>query len=370
MSAATTLDRPYEPLLEWLAGHDIEYEIHQHDPSFTARATAAAEGVDPRTFAKVVAVASPDGRAALVVLDATDQVDLHKARQVLGAGDVRLLTEPELTALAPGCEAGAIPAVWLAVRADHVRRLCRSGRSRGQLQRRQSSLQRTRGQSRLGACLRRRLRRSRRGRRQRSRVGTLMTSASGDGSTMDDPPRRPSTLVWIDSREAIIVRWLDGRARLERLESEVPAHRRATGHVRHDPAVRHGGGGTSQTAGEPHRLEHLNQFVGQVADRLQPGDDVLILGSGTVHERLAGQLARSDAHHRRHRRIACEASPRFTDRQLIARLRAFAGAATRRRTVGAYRWAGLPAHRPSDRPGPAPRRVVDKPPRRKDQDGP
>ncbi len=111
MSAATTLDRPYKPLLEWLAGHDIEYEIHQHDPSFTARATAAAEGVDPRTFAKVVAVASPDGRAALVVLDATDQVDLHKARQVLGAGDVRLLTEPELTALAPGCEAGAIPAV-------------------------------------------------------------------------------------------------------------------------------------------------------------------------------------------------------------------------------------------------------------------
>ena len=59
----------------------------------------------------MVAVASPDGRGALVVLDATDQVDLRKARWALRASDIRLLTEPELTALAPECELGAIPAV-------------------------------------------------------------------------------------------------------------------------------------------------------------------------------------------------------------------------------------------------------------------
>lgn len=111
MNADTTLDQPYKPLLDWLAGQDIEYEVHPHDPAFTARATAAAEGVDPRTFAKVVVLASSDGRQALVVLDATDQVDLRKARRTLGVSDVRLLTEPELAALAPGCEVGAIPAV-------------------------------------------------------------------------------------------------------------------------------------------------------------------------------------------------------------------------------------------------------------------
>jgi Ala-tRNA(Pro) deacylase len=111
MNAATTLDRPYKSLVDWLASHDIEYEIHEHDPAFTARATAAAEGVGPRTFAKVVAVASRDGRQALVVLDATDQVDLRKARQALGVSDVRLLNEPELMALAAGCEVGAVPAV-------------------------------------------------------------------------------------------------------------------------------------------------------------------------------------------------------------------------------------------------------------------
>jgi Ala-tRNA(Pro) deacylase len=111
MNVSVTLDRPFEPLLDWLAGHDIEYEVHQHDEAFTAQATAAAEGVDPRSFAKVVAVASNDGRRAIVVIDATDQLDLRKARRVLDCRDVRLLTEQELTALAPGCELGAIPAV-------------------------------------------------------------------------------------------------------------------------------------------------------------------------------------------------------------------------------------------------------------------
>lgn len=111
MNTDATTDRPYQPLVDWLASQKIEYEIHEHDPAYTARATATAEGVDPRTFAKVVAVASHDGPNALVVLDATDQIDLRKARHVLGAGDVRLLSEPELAALTPGCEVGAIPAV-------------------------------------------------------------------------------------------------------------------------------------------------------------------------------------------------------------------------------------------------------------------
>jgi Ala-tRNA(Pro) deacylase len=124
MNARTILDRPYQPLLEWLASQDIEYEIHEHDPAITARATAAAEGVDPRTFAKVLAVASHDGPDAFVVLDATDHLDLRKARHVLGGSEVRLLTEPELSTLAPGCELGAVPAVGalfgLATYADYA----------------------------------------------------------------------------------------------------------------------------------------------------------------------------------------------------------------------------------------------------------
>jgi Ala-tRNA(Pro) deacylase len=124
MNARTTLDHPYQPLLDWLARQHVEHEIHPHEQTFTARATAAAEGVDPRTFAKVVGVASREGREALIVLDATDQLDLGKARRVLGADDVRLLTEHELRELAPDCELGAVPAVGalfgLATYADYA----------------------------------------------------------------------------------------------------------------------------------------------------------------------------------------------------------------------------------------------------------
>ena len=122
---------------------------------------------------------------------------------------------------------------------------------------------------------------------------------------------RPSTLVWIDAREAVIVRWQDEEAQLERLDSEVPAHHRSTGHVRHDPGIRHGGGGAAQTAGEPHRIEHLGRFVEGIADRLGPDDDLLIIGPGTVRERLEhrvramdehqGRSPRSSAVNRRHR---------------------------------------------------------------------
>jgi Ala-tRNA(Pro) deacylase len=111
MNAETMLDRPYQPLLDWLSSHDIEYEIHEHERAFTAHATATAEGIDPRTFAKVLAVATPDDRRVLVVLAAPDQLNLRKARRVFDVTDIRLLSEPELEALAPGCELGAIPAV-------------------------------------------------------------------------------------------------------------------------------------------------------------------------------------------------------------------------------------------------------------------
>lgn len=172
---------------------------------------------------------------------------------------------------------------------------------------------------------------------------------------------RRCSLVWIDAREAVIVHLEDGWARLERFESDVPAHHRATGHVRHEPSVRHGGGGPQQTAGEPHRLEHLTRFVERIADRLPADEDLLILGPGTVRDRLLRRLRTSDEHHRSARRISSEASPRLTGRQLVARLRQETGSEPRRRTVGAYRWTEPPDHLASGKVRPQPHRVVDKP---------
>lgn len=89
----------------------------------TAEATAAAEGVDPRTFAKVVGITTSDGRSMLAVLEASDRLDLDRARLATAAKDVRLMDEDELATLAPGCEVGAMPPVGalygLPTLADH-----------------------------------------------------------------------------------------------------------------------------------------------------------------------------------------------------------------------------------------------------------
>lgn len=169
-------------------------------------------------------------------------------------------------------------------------------------------------------------------------------------------------LVWIDAREAILVRLLDDRASLDRLESQVPAHHRSTGHVRHDPRIRHGGGGRKQTAGEPDRLEHLKQFLDQVAARVSGEERVIILGPGTVREHLRNSLQEGDEQMKRTRDISCEPAARLTQRQLVERLRTLLGAQPRRRTVGAYRWTTPPERRASGAPVRRPRRVVEKAP--------
>ena len=124
MNASAILDRPHAGLLDWLARHDVDHEVHEHPEAFTARGTASAEGVDPATFAKVVMVRTDDERTFMLVVDAIDQVDLHKARHALGASDVRLLTEPDAAAAPPGCAVGAEPAIGalfdLPMVADHA----------------------------------------------------------------------------------------------------------------------------------------------------------------------------------------------------------------------------------------------------------
>jgi hypothetical protein len=187
--------------------------------------------------------------------------------------------------------------------------------------------------------------------------------------TIGDEMTRSNTIVWIDAREAVIVRWVDAEARLERVSSDVPAHHRATGHVRHDPTVRPGGGGAPQTAGEPHRLEHLGRFVDDVADRLPEDDDLLILGPGTVHERLGREVRERDQHHGHRRLVTCEAAPPLTDRQLVARVRHLVGSDAPRRILGAYRWTEPPPRRQSGQLLVQPRRVVEKPPHRPNRGG-
>jgi hypothetical protein len=148
----------------------------------------------------------------------------------------------------------------------------------------------------------------------------VMTAHRGTGPERGDP----ATLVWIDSEEALIVRW-EGAARIERMVSDVPPRHRSTGHVRHDPMVRHGGGGVPEDRIARERLERLRQFVHAVAGHVPAGDDVRIVGPGDVRLRLGRLLRDEDRRVGRHRMVDTRAAGPLTERQLVQHVREIAG---------------------------------------------
>jgi hypothetical protein len=141
-----------------------------------------------------------------------------------------------------------------------------------------------------------------------------------------------TTLVWIDTEEAIIVRWAD-RATVERIRSDVPGRHRSMGHVRVDPLVRHGGGGATADTAERARREHLRAFLEEVAEHLPDAEDVTVVGPGIVRERLERNLRAEDRRQGRRRHVHSAAAERLTEQELVARVRELAGDAPRRRGV-------------------------------------
>lgn len=102
---------PHQGLLDWLAGHAVEYEVRRHPLAFTALETATDEGVDPSRFAKSIVVEGDGGRRAIVVADALDRLAMHKVARAMHVDEARLLDERELATFAPEMELGAIPPV-------------------------------------------------------------------------------------------------------------------------------------------------------------------------------------------------------------------------------------------------------------------
>ncbi len=153
--------------------------------------------------------------------------------------------------------------------------------------------------------------------------------------TSNETTDREGVLVWVDARESVIVRWAGGEAAIERRLSDVPPRRRSTGHVRHDPRTRHGGGGAApHDAGEGRRIEHLNRFVDRIAAEVTEDDDILLIGSGQVRELVASRLREADLQAHRNRQLTVDPAGRLTDPQLVARLRAHLLASPERIAVG------------------------------------
>jgi len=138
-----------------------------------------------------------------------------------------------------------------------------------------------------------------------------------------------TTLVWIDTEEAIIVRWAD-RATVERIRSDVEGRHRSTGHVRFDTTASHGGGSEADIA-ERARREHLRAFLEEVAAHVPENDDVTVVGPGLIRERLEHSLRTDDRRHGRPRHVHSAPADRLTEQELVAHVRALAGDAPIRR---------------------------------------
>jgi hypothetical protein len=130
-----------------------------------------------------------------------------------------------------------------------------------------------------------------------------------------------ATGVGISARSATVLRWSPELTVRHRIDSTVPGRHRATGR---QPTERH-------PAGEGHRDEHMRTFFAEVALALPVDDDLLLVGDGEVVEHFAEQVRTDDGSHGRKRRIEVEKSGRLTERELLARIRAFAGSPARRR---------------------------------------
>jgi len=87
----------------------VDYEVIPHRRTEAAKDEAAALGVEPGQVAKTVVLMTDTGYIR-TVLPASERLDLHKVRELLGDGKrTRLATESELASVYPMCGRGAVP---------------------------------------------------------------------------------------------------------------------------------------------------------------------------------------------------------------------------------------------------------------------
>lgn len=103
---------------EFLANHDVDYELVSHPRTVTSMRAAEAAHVPGDRLAKSVLLEDDSGYL-IAVIPATHRVDLGKLHHQLKRR-VGLAVEREVAALFPDCDPGAIPATGAAYRVDTI----------------------------------------------------------------------------------------------------------------------------------------------------------------------------------------------------------------------------------------------------------
>ena len=98
-------------IVEYLDGQGIEVELIEHEPTMSAVAEADATHRPQSQVAKTVVLQNGSGYV-LAIVPASQRLDLHKVRDLLGAGkSLRLATEKEIATDFPMLEVGAVPPI-------------------------------------------------------------------------------------------------------------------------------------------------------------------------------------------------------------------------------------------------------------------
>jgi Ala-tRNA(Pro) deacylase len=98
-----------DAIVDFLDGVGIPYELLDHAPVMTATAEARVAHVPPDQVAKTVVL--HDGSAYVIVaIPASNRLDVHRLRELLGATrQLRLASEAEIARDFPALEVGAVP---------------------------------------------------------------------------------------------------------------------------------------------------------------------------------------------------------------------------------------------------------------------
>ena len=105
---------------EYLRGEGIAHEVVEHRKTLSAAEEAVATDQPPQQVAKTV-VLHDGGAYLLAVIPASRRLDLHKLREVLGAGkSLQLASENQMAEDFPQLEVGAVPPLGPMVPAAEV----------------------------------------------------------------------------------------------------------------------------------------------------------------------------------------------------------------------------------------------------------
>jgi len=108
-SSASPATTRSQAIIEFLDGEGINYQLIEHEPTMSAAAEARASHHPPDQVAKTVVL--HDGSAYVIAaIPASERLDLHKLRELLGATyQLRLASEDEIARDFPTLEVGAVP---------------------------------------------------------------------------------------------------------------------------------------------------------------------------------------------------------------------------------------------------------------------